>query len=236
MRLQRSALAVGILLVTASAAAAQTDLAPSRQVRSSSSTQTPLTGPIVRSDVSGTVGWFNADKGELSEYDDWYNRSIFGGVSFGWYWTDNLKTEIEAGASSRAERDIYVNRQEGSRFTNFESTYHFATRRIAIGQQYQFFRNAWFHPYVGAGVDLTWETIDHEDSPVTVYDTSARNTVEIRPARTFPRETPQHTRPFAGFGFKSYMTPRSFFRSDVKMVFHDGVDEVLLRMGFGVDF
>jgi hypothetical protein len=69
-----------------------------------------------------------------------------------------------------------------------------------------------------------------------VYDPTLRVPLETRPARTYPRETPRHTRPFAGFGFKSYMTPRSFFRSDVKLVFRDGIDEVLLRLGFGVDF
>jgi len=193
-------------------------------------------GPTSRADIGGSIGWFNADKGELVEYDSWYNRSVFGGVSLGWYWTDNLKTELEVGVSSRAEREVYVYRVEAGRQTSFESTFHFGTRRIAVGQQYQFFRNAWFHPYLAAGVDVTWESIEHEDGPVNVYDAAARTVVETRPARIYPRETPQHTRPFAGFGFKSYMTPRSFFRSDLKLVFRDGVDEMLLRLGFGVDF
>jgi hypothetical protein len=32
------------------------------------------------------------------------------------------------------------------------------------------------------------------------------------------------------------MTQRAFFRSDLRLVFRNGVDEVLLRFGFGADF
>ena len=37
-------------------------------------------------------------------------------------------------------------------------------------------------------------------------------------------------------GLKAYMTERTFFRSDVRMTFRGGPDEVLLRVGFGIDF
>jgi hypothetical protein len=222
MRLHSSAFAVGLFLLgTAPAAWAQPARPP---------------GPAARSDLTGSLGWFNADKGDLLEYNRWYNRSLFAGVNFGWYWTDHLKTEIEAGASSSAEVDVYTNRVINNRQTFFESNFRFATRRIAIGQQYQFFRNAWFHPYVAAGVDFTWESIEQEDGPLSAFDLNGRGPAELQPAVIHPEKTEQHTRPFAGFGFKSYMTPRSFFRSDLKLVFHDGVDEALLRFGFGIDF
>jgi hypothetical protein len=32
------------------------------------------------------------------------------------------------------------------------------------------------------------------------------------------------------------MTPRAFFRTDLKVVIRGGADEVLTRFGFGVDF
>ena len=48
--------------------------------------------------------------------------------------------------------------------------------------------------------------------------------------------TSTEVRPFVATGFKAYMTQRAFFRSDVRVGVRDGVDEVLLRFGFGVDF
>ena len=41
---------------------------------------------------------------------------------------------------------------------------------------------------------------------------------------------------FVSAGFTAYLTQRGFFRSDLKVTLRDGVDEVLLRFGFGVDF
>jgi hypothetical protein len=32
------------------------------------------------------------------------------------------------------------------------------------------------------------------------------------------------------------MSPRSFFRMDMRFILKDGVDELLMRFGFGVDF
>jgi hypothetical protein len=189
-----------------------------------------------RSDLTGTVAWFNADKGEFVEYNDWYNSSVYGGGSFGWYWTDHLKSEIDFGASSKAERDVYrLERIDGNQAT-VESVFGFSTRRIAIAQHYQFFRNVWFHPFVAGGLDLTWETIEERQEAISVFDPIARQTRFIREEVVHPTRTEQHTRPFITFGFKGYVSPRTFFRSDMKFVVRNGVDEVLVRFGMGVDF
>jgi outer membrane protein W len=191
--------------------------------------------PVSRVDATGTVAWLNVDKSGIDTYDDWYNRSVYGGGGFGWYWTDHLKTEVDGGISSRVERETYHYENVGGVTTVSESTFHFATRRIAIGQHYQFGRNAWFHPFIGGGVDLTWEEIDQEDGPITVFNINSRQP-QITPPITHPTSTDLHTRPFVTFGFKSYMTPHGFFRSDIKFVIRNGVDEVLLRFGLGIDF
>jgi len=192
--------------------------------------------PVTRADVIGTIAWLNVDKSGLDRYDDWYNRSVYGGGGFGWYWTDNLKTEIDGGLSSRVEREVYSFAFVDGRQTTSESTFHFATRRIAIAQQYQFYRNVWFHPHVSVGVDLTWETTEQEDGPVSVFDSATRQTQITRPTVMHPTRRDLLTRPFATLGFKAYLTPRSFFRTDMKFVIHSGVDEVLMRFGLGVDF
>ena len=216
MRLTRSLLPGTLLLGLAAQAAAQP---PS---------------PVSRADVSGAIAWLNVNKAEFDAYDNWVNRAVYGGAAFGWYWTDHLKTEVDGGVSSKVDRDVYSVALFNGRQTVTESTFQFRTARIAVGQNYQFFRNVWFHPYVGAGVDLTWETIDRQDESVLVFVPPQSSIV--REPQTHPRTTDLVTRPFAAVGFKSYLTQRSFFRTDLKLVFKGGVDEVLLGFGFGVDF
>jgi len=107
---------------------------------------------------------------------------------------------------------------------------------IAIAQQYQFFRNQWFHPRLGVGVDLARETTTEQYQPVFVFDNAARTSREITPARV---EAPEHrfiARPFVETGLKAYMTRRTFFTADTRLMFRSGIDEVLFRLGFGVDF
>lgn len=194
--------------------------------------------PIARGDVTATLGWFNADKGNLSRehYNDWYNSSLYGGIGAGWYWTDNHKTEIDFGATTGG--DIYTSSQividNQQTYTN--SRFFFSTRKLTLSQQYQAYRNLWFHPHVAAGVDLTWETTREERSPIIVYDIEARTGRHVAPAQTFGPDVELVVRPFAAVGFKAYMTPRSFFRSDMRFTIRDGIDEVLWRFGFGVDF
>ena len=212
-----------VLLVVAAAPAALAQTVP------------PPPSPIARADVNATLGWFNADKS--SETDrEWYNNSLYGGIGAGWYWTDNHKTEIDFGATTQAEiytsRSVFIDNKQT--YTN--SRFFFSTRTLAISQQYQGYRNAWFHPHVAAGIDLTWETSREERFPTIVYDTVARTSREVSPQQQFGPDVDLIVRPFAAVGFKAYMTQRSFFRSDMRFTFDDGIEEVLWRFGFGIDF
>src|SRR5262245_25619510 len=191
---------------------------------------------LARGDAFASLGWFNADKGDLVEYNDWYNRSLFGGGTVGWYWTNHLKTEVDLGATTRARVYSYQTVFLGNVPTSHVSEFYFRTRRIALSQQYQFRDNAWFHPHLAAGVDFTAEQIEQEDEPVYGVDPVTRTTRIVQPELIHPERTEWHTRPFVSGGFKAYMTRRSFFRTDMRFVINKGVDEVLLRFGFGVDF
>ncbi len=201
--------------------------------------QTPVPpSPIARWDVTGTLGWFNANKSDASResYNDWYNSSLYGGLGVGWYWTDHHKTELDFGATTGG--DIYattrvvVDRQ----VTYTTSRLLFDTRRLTLAQHYQAFRNAWFHPHVAAGIDLTWETTREQRDPTIIWDEVTRTPREVLPARTIAPDQESIVRPFAAAGFKAYMTQRAFFRSDLRLTFKGGVDEALLRFGFGMDF
>lgn len=194
--------------------------------------------PISRVDVTGTLGWFNANKSDLDSqsYNDWYSRSLHGGLLAGWYWTDNLKTEVEFGGSTRATvrtyRQVVINGQNASDF----AAHDFSTRKLAVSQLYQGYRNQWVHPYIGVGVETTWERHAEDHSPIFWYDSAARVSRQVVPRRLVGPRTETTVRALATVGFKAYMTRRAFFRGDFRMAFRGGVDEVLLRCGFGVDF
>jgi hypothetical protein len=194
----------------------------------------PPRSPLVRADAYGTLGWFNADA-DLS-YDDWYNRSLHGGAGVGWYWTDHLRTELEFAGTTEA--DIYGAEPVvvGGQPTYLNFRQRLSTQKVGLGQYYQFFRNAWFHPHVAAGVDLTWERVERTDEPVFFFDPVARQGRSGRERQEHPPATSLVVRPVVSTGFKAYMTQRAFFRSDLRVGVRDGIDEVLLRFGFGVDF
>jgi hypothetical protein len=190
---------------------------------------------LVRGDLSGTAGWLSAETVINSPYDskDWHS-SLFGTVSAGWYWTDNLKTEIDVGAGTQATAYRFEYVVIDGRQTYRNSDYTFSRRVLGISQQYQFFRNAWFHPHVAAGANLTWERSTARFHTALVGDLGDPRGL---PAPGIEGPTTTATvRPFVATGFKAYMSPRSFFRTDLRVRFHGGPDETQLRFGFGIDF
>ena len=196
----------------------------------------PARSPLVRADLHGNCGWFNVKSDVPSGYDDWFNRVFYGGAGFGWYWTDHLKTEFEVGATSAAElysgEPVIISGQP----TYLGFRQRFRSRSVAAAQQYQFYRNAWFHPYLAAGVTVSWETLERQDDPLFFYDPLTRQSRTARSAKTHSPVKSVEGRPFAAAGFKAYMTERAFFRTDLRLGMRSGVDEVLLRFGLGVDF
>jgi len=193
---------------------------------------------LPRADAAGSIGWLNANKSELDSHNDWYNRGVHGAISFGWYWTPHLKTEIEGSSSSRAKfngsRPIFVN---GVTSGNVLGEYQFGTRRLTLGQHYQFGENAWFHPHVAAGLDFNWETTSLEEYEYAfVFDPVTRTSRPVQRHITHGDRRDLHVRPFLAAGFKSYLTTRGFFRSDLRVVAGERIEDVLLRFGFGVDF
>lgn len=200
--------------------------------------QQPTPAPLARGDVAGTIGWLNGNKSDLTNLstNDWYNRGLYAGAIAGWYWTDHHKTQVEAGLTNSISFWTYRLYTFDTTQASGGSRFAFTLKRVALGQHYQFYRNAWVHPHVGAGVDLTWErTIEHAE-PVIGYDVITHAAKQLRPGGTFGPTWDLRVRPYAEAGFKAYMTPRAFFRGDMRVLVRGGVDEVLLRCGFGVDF
>jgi hypothetical protein len=195
--------------------------------------------PLVRGDVHVVIGWQNLHKEQQPEQrygNDWLNRIFYGGAGAGWYWTEHLKTQVDFGAGTEGRQYRYEPILVNGQTTGSSSRVSVRQQSLAVAQHYQFFRNQWFHPHVGAGVDIAREITTEDYDPVLFFDSVARVSRQIAPART---EGPEHrtiARPFAEAGFKAYMTRRAFCTGDTRVMVRKGLDEVLFRFGIGVDF
>jgi opacity protein-like surface antigen len=197
----------------------------------------PVGAPVTRADLHVVAGWQNLHKDQpQSSYNDWLNGIFYGGAGAGWYWNDHLKTQVDAGAGTRGTQYRYQQLVVNGAQTFESSRLHLRETSLSIGQHYQFFRNQWFHPHVGAGVEIVRETSTVDYDPVIGVDNVTHTTRVTLPSRT---EGPDHrflARTFGEAGFKAYMTRRAFFTGDMRLMFRGGVDEVLFRTGFGIDF
>ncbi len=193
--------------------------------------------PLVRGDVSGTLGVQSVNARDESFYRTRrFEGGFYGGVSGGWYWTEHLKSEIDFGARTKGKVWIAAPVLLNGAQTYYPTDKMFSRDTLAVGQQYQFFHNAWFHPHLGAGANLTWERSTLHRAAATVYDPVTRTSRIVSPERTDAARTDFVVNPYVEAGFKGYMTPRTFFRSDLRVTFHRGVDDVVTRFGFGFDF
>lgn len=192
---------------------------------------------ITRADFTATIGWLSADNHPSGLYNDnnWVN-SFFGAASAGWHWTDNLKTELDFGAGTKARTYSTEPITIDGRMTYVTTDSKFARRTLGISQQYQFFHNVWFHPHLAAGANVTWERRTDRITPIYLYDDPTRTSRIVTLKQNEDPRTSVTVRPFIAVGFKAYMTERTFFRNDLRIAFRGGPDETMLRLGFGFDF
>ena len=201
--------------------------------------QTPA--PVLklpRADAHFVMGWQHLKKDQPQDIynDDWLNDIFYGGAGVGWYWTPNHKTQVDIGGGTRAQQYRFEDRFLGGTQTPQSSILTVQQWAVTVEQQYQFFRNQWFHPHVGAGVELARETTSEIYQPIFVYDPVRQVSRVVVPER---REGPDHhflARGVGEVGLKAYMTRQAFFTTDMRVLFRDGIDQVLFRVGFGVDF
>ena len=187
-----------------------------------------------RWDAAGQAGWQGADKAPVApDWNNWSDAAAFS-ATLGYRWTTHLKLETTLTATT----DGRVPFQEplpapGAPFPVFRYGEHrFRTTSVALGAAYQFFENAWFHPFAGAGVEVTRErdrlSIQEQ---ITCGRGSCTSPVTVDTAITY------RTRPYVTAGFKGYVSEHAFIRSDVSMTaWSGGADTVRWRAGIGVDF
>jgi len=191
-----------------------------------------------RWDVAAHVTWLGErlEDGAV-EWDRWYEVAS-GGASAGYYWTTHLKLELDVAASTTGRSYSIEPIPVAGPSAPFlrQRDHHFRATTASAGLSYQFLENAWFHPFMGAGVELLRERerVETTFPIVSTRDPRAPIAIPSPAEETHIRHT---ARPFVAGGFKAYMSERAFIRTDLRMSWStDGLAAVGWRTGIGVDF
>ncbi len=190
---------------------------------------------FTRWDVAAHVTWLGEHRpAESFQWDRWFGVAS-GGGSIGFYWTSHLKTEFDLFTSSEGEAysvefipvpgltsPLFVEREHQVRFTT-----------ASAGLTNQFFENAWFHPFVSAGLELVREREHIETLPLPVPPRGPT----VSPAAEEETRVRYSGRPYLATGFKVYLSDHAFIRTDIRTSWSsDGLAALGWRSGVGVDF
>ena len=203
-------------------------------VASSANAQSP---DLPRADAWGALGWRHGLYDDEESYSTRDGRNAQASAGAGFYYTPHLKIEFDTGtptSDTRAGAEQIVNGTIQT-FRYVHLTYE--TWGVGVIQTYDFLTNAWFTPFVGAGIEVGSEKREEYLEGVSVFDLSGRQQgSSSQDRRELSSERRSVLRPLAIAGFKAYFSRRVFFRTDSRVVVHDGVSGVSLRLGLGVDF
>ena len=126
-----------------------------------------------------------------------------------------MKTEVEAAWLSRVHAYSYERLTIDGATADVASEYTFHTTKLSVAQVYQFGRNAWVHPFIGAGADVDWlRTAENRPAPGrSVYFVNGQ-TKTIPVVHEADKAVLFH--PFVKTGFKWYLSERASFISEWK--------------------
>jgi opacity protein-like surface antigen len=190
---------------------------------------------VPENDITFSSGWAGAEH-KIHDQRHWHG-SLLLGARVGHYWTDHLKTEVEASWDSPRSREVYENIERQGGTTYALSDYRAHDTRIGVVQVFQFGRNEWVHPYVGVGADVVRRVAITErlEQSRTVYIPPNRQ-VPV----TIPASREEKTTVFAQAvlktGLKMYVSERVFFNTELKFGVRRDIDQVVWKFGLGVDF
>jgi hypothetical protein len=189
-------------------------------------------------DATGIIGWHRRPV-DTGLYETRMN-SLFAGATLGRYWTENVKTEVELGNGGTIQGIFYWDDSFRSAPYGRPAAATASDIQVSGAQIYQFFHNAWFHPFVGAGALYDRERL-HASRPAqqaTVYSYSNGKTItqEVSIPAWTKDSTGSKVSGFILTGFKAYVAAHAFFRGDFRLTFGTGSRAINTRIGFGFDF
>jgi outer membrane protein W len=180
------------------------------------------------------IGWSGSEH-HFHDQNRWHG-SLLVGLSGGHYWTNHLKTEIEASWNAPRQSERYETIAQQGGFTYALADYRAHDIRVGVAQLYQFGRNDWVHPYVGVGIDAVrrHQATDRAQQSRTVY-VQNRTIPVVIPAAS-ERKTRVFAEPFVKTGVKMYATEKMFFNTEFKVGVKRNVDHIVWKIGVGFDF
>jgi opacity protein-like surface antigen len=191
-----------------------------------------------RWDAAGQLALFNRNRSDLSQWDHWYSAPAVDATA-GRYWTPHIKTEFEIGAAGRGR----IDGEEGATVPGgpvfFPRYREHTLQETTFGAmaQYQFFENQWVHPFVGAGAELVRERHTADALPSQTIRMSTINPGLVLPTLPAIDRVNWSVRPLVTGGFKFYVSPNAFVRTEVRTaVSSNGAVALQWRGGIGFDF
>ena len=195
-----------------------------------------LPGPG-RWDTAGQLALLNRNRSDLSRWDGWYSAPAVDGTA-GRYWTAHFKTEFEIGAAGHGRISSEERAVAGS--TVFFPRYREHTLQettFGATAQYQFFENQWVHPFIGIGAEVVRERHAADALPGQTVRLSTVAPGLILPTLPTIDRVNWSVRPLVTGGFKFYVSPRAFLRTEVRTALSaDRALAVQWRGGVGFDF
>lgn len=198
-------------------------------------TATPAPAATARWDAAALFTWFGEQHSvEPVPWDRWFG-AVSGGGIIGYHWTPHLKTEFDVSTSTEGE--IYsvetIPVPGTPTFLFVERDHEIRLTTASLGLNGQFFENAWFHPFVGAGMELVREREHIETLPLP----APPRVPAIAPEPQSDTRVRYGARPYVATGFKAYVSERAFIRTDLRTSWSSGgLAAVAWRAGVGVDF
>jgi len=193
-------------------------------------------------DIDAGVGFHSltsTDAGvgnERFEPDSW-NPSWTTSIDVGYFWNSHLKTEgglsfLQRYETATSEQFSLAGGQTGYLFTQNE----IHQTQVTAAATWQFFENAFAHPYVSGGARIGLLQIDSRRQ--SYLPSFPGNVYRPSPIEPLDRHSSQiRVRPFVAVGSKSYFNERSFVRPEMVLGFNShGLSQFGGRLLFGLDF
>ena len=153
-------------------------------------------------------------------------------------WTDHHKTQVEFAATTAASvyssEPFAVGPQQQTFVTTVRS---YESQRVSLTQLYQFRRNEWVHPFLGAGLDIVREQSSGRDDPIFWYDPIVRQSRLARDSVRYGTQSEIAARAVLTAGVKAYFSRKVFALTDLRVaVSSHRAEDTQWRFGLGADF
>jgi hypothetical protein len=195
-----------------------------------------------RWDISLSAGLFNARPGqEAGGYqEEWYFAGRYA-AAIGRYWTDHFKTELEFATTNEGRRFTQISVPVPGRPYPYPISIEEFRRlqQVSARAVWQFYDNAWVHPYLNAGVVADIDRV-RRFSPEFYYPPGDPRVVVppgvVRPQINREPETDYRAGITFGGGSKFYVSPSAYVNAGVQLTYAKPAATATFLVGFGVDF